>query len=476
MTTSACGITVHGYGAETVARKTLDKENLAALGAEALADLLLEVTRGNRALRQRLRLELSARAGPMDVARDIRKRFAQFRRASGFISWQRQRAFAREVSDLVDLIATRVAPDAPGEAFDLLWTFLQLAPTIHERTDDSNGVIGVAMDDAMAALADLAPGLDLDPEALADRVFEALQDNGYGEFGGAIPALAETLGPSGLERLKTLAKAAEAAPLTGADLARYDFVADEARRSTLAREGRDRTAGMILQDVADLQGDVDAYMARYSAEQLTYHTIAPDVAARLLAAGRAEEALQIIENARARGSGHPASLGRAQWPQPCRTIKPRPAGPALTAICANHLVAFDDPAMHLVLADGQVERDPTPMRQPWKQSRTTVVDQEPCNFLVLAAQGDLFGALRHRRENPTVDRPASNARSQYFFAPCSTQRHANGIDVFYLHGSASKLPGTLPSHRDGKTTGSAEVRSIASKNGLSAPTGGADAF
>ncbi|SIO39118.1 hypothetical protein SAMN05444722_1841 [Rhodovulum sp. ES.010] len=280
MTTSACGITVHGYGAETVARKTLNKENLAALGAETLADLLLEVTRGNRARQQRLRLELSARAGPMDVARDIRKRFAQLRRASGFISWQRQRAFARELSDLVDLIATRVAPDAPGEAFDLLWTFLQLAPNIHERTDDSNGVIGGVMDDAMAAIADLAPRLDLDPGALADRIFEALRDNGYGEFDGAIPALAEALGSSGLERLKTLAKAAKAAPLTGADLARYDFVADEARRSTLAREGRDRTAGLILQDVPICRA---MSMPTWPARHMPEHVLIPEMRSSLMA-------------------------------------------------------------------------------------------------------------------------------------------------------------------------------------------------
>ncbi|TCM76401.1 DUF6880 family protein [Rhodovulum steppense] len=51
MTTFACGITIHGYEVETVARKTINKENLAAIGAEALADLLLDVTRGNSALR-----------------------------------------------------------------------------------------------------------------------------------------------------------------------------------------------------------------------------------------------------------------------------------------------------------------------------------------------------------------------------------------------------------------------------------------
>jgi hypothetical protein len=54
---------------------------------------------------------------------------------------------------------------------------------------------------------------------------------------------------------------------------------------------------MILQDVADLQGDVDAWLSRYTPEQLTFHTIAPEAATRLLAAGRAEEALQLVDRA-----------------------------------------------------------------------------------------------------------------------------------------------------------------------------------
>lgn len=290
-------------GGIPMVKKALNKANLTALGAEALAGLLIEVTRGNAALQRRLRLELSARAGSGEVARDIRKRFAELRRATGFISWRQKGAFAKELSGLVALISTRVAPEAPGEAFDLLWTFLHLSGGIHARTDDSSGVIGDVMSEAMAAIADLAPGLQADPARLAETVFEALQDNGYGAFDGAVPALAEALGSEGLEHLKALATVATTAPLTKTDIARYDFVADPARRTALALEGRNRTAGMILQDIADLQRDVDAYMARYSAEQLTYHTIAPDVARRLLAAGRASEALDIVEAARANGQG-----------------------------------------------------------------------------------------------------------------------------------------------------------------------------
>ena len=49
-----------------------------------------------------------------------------------------------------------------------------------------------------------------------------------------------------------------------------------------------------MADIAYAQGDVDAYMARYSKEQLTYGTIAPDVARRLLDAGRVDEAMQFF--------------------------------------------------------------------------------------------------------------------------------------------------------------------------------------
>ena len=53
-----------------------------------------------------------------------------------------------------------------------------------------------------------------------------------------------------------------------------------------------------MADIAYAQGDVDAYMASYSTEQLTYGTIAADVARRLLDAGRVDEAMQIVLNSR----------------------------------------------------------------------------------------------------------------------------------------------------------------------------------
>jgi len=80
-------------------------------------------------------------------------------------------------------------------------------------------------------------------------------------------------------------------------------VTTSTRTYTTLRDSIHSTASIILADIADLQGDVDAYMSRYSAEQLTYGTIAPDVARRLIDAGRLDEALVIIQRARAAEEG-----------------------------------------------------------------------------------------------------------------------------------------------------------------------------
>ena len=213
----------------------------------------------------------------------------------------------RELGETIGTIESRIAPEDPDLAFELLWSLLHLAPSIQERTDDSHGRVGDVMRDAMDGIEKLAPALSQDAVTLADAIFDALQDNGYGQVDGAVRALAEALGDAGLERLKARAEAAQGAPLTEADLAPYAFISDPERRAESARRSRDLTAGMILQDVADLQNDVDAWLARYTPEQLTFHTIAPGAATRLLAAGRAEEALRLVEGAL------PVAAEKAAW-------------------------------------------------------------------------------------------------------------------------------------------------------------------
>ncbi|WP_414896646.1 DUF6880 family protein [Rhodovulum sp. YEN HP10] len=280
-----------------MAGKALNKKNLLELGADRLAELLLEAVKGDAARQRRVRMALSADRGPEAITADLRKRFASIRRGRSFISRKAQKTLTQELAGLTQLIETRIAPDAPAAAFELLWAELQLAPGLFERTDDSRGTLGEVMGGAMAAIGRLAPRLGLDPATLAETVFDAILDDVYGVFDDAVPALAEALGTTGLARLKALAEAARAAPPGEAELARYAFLSDRDARTGRARAERNRSLDRILRDVADAEGDVDAWLAQYTPEQLTYATIAPDAALRLLATGRAGDALRLIEAA-----------------------------------------------------------------------------------------------------------------------------------------------------------------------------------
>lgn len=286
-----------------MSKKTLNQANLEKLGAEKLAALVMDLVQGSAALQRRARMELSAAQGPREVAADLRKRFASLRRSTSFVDWRKQRALVKDLEGLLGMIETTIVPHDANEAFELLWSFLQLAPSIYERTDDSNGAVGGVMSDAVDLIAAVSPKISKDRKALAERILDAVAEAGYGEFDGIIPATADALGQEGLEHLKRITQDwADAAP-TEHELEQYRAYGLMASAEDSVRRSKDLTRSIILADVADAQGDVDAYMARYSAEQLTYGTIAPDVARRLLDAGRVDEAFDIVIRARSAKEG-----------------------------------------------------------------------------------------------------------------------------------------------------------------------------
>lgn len=293
-----------------MAKKTLNAENLETLGAARLAVLVMDLVQGNAALQRRARMELSAAQGPKDIAADLRKRFVSLRRSTSYVDWRKQKAFVKDLANLLAMIETGVATQDADEAFDLAWSFLQLAPSIHARTDDSNGAIGDILRDAVRLIATLASRINISSNVLAERILDAVAEAGYGEFDGIIPALADALGPDGLDHLKTITEAWAAAGPTAQEIARYRGLGLMSSPEASARRNMDSTRSIILADIADAQRDVDAYMARYTAEQLTYGTIAPDVARRLLDAGRVQEAFDTLTRARDAEAGQAQRLFR----------------------------------------------------------------------------------------------------------------------------------------------------------------------
>ncbi|RZL21870.1 MAG: hypothetical protein EOP64_08655 [Sphingomonas sp.] len=279
---------------------TLNAKNLAALGAERLAELLLDVTAGDPAAKRRLRLELASRSGG-DVASEIRKRLVSIGKSRSFVDWRKVKELARDLEGQREAIAVHVAATRPGEAFDLLWRMLEMAPSIYERCDDSNGAIGSVIDSARDDLGAIAVEAGQPVGALADRVFAAVCANDYGQFAELITLTAPALGPDGLNRLKAQFETLAAnAPIGAPDRERrviglstrgpiYQDDYERGRHGRLVRSA--------LTEIADALGDVDGFADRYSDEERASPAIAAAIAERMLAADRAGEALAALDKA-----------------------------------------------------------------------------------------------------------------------------------------------------------------------------------
>ena len=70
---------------------------LEALGAERLAELLIEISRGNAAAQRRLQLELAGAASPADMAQEIRKRLTAIARSRSFVDWHHRKALVADL-------------------------------------------------------------------------------------------------------------------------------------------------------------------------------------------------------------------------------------------------------------------------------------------------------------------------------------------------------------------------------------------
>ena len=287
-----------------MSKKTLNKENLLALGAEQLADLCLELAQGKADIKRRLRLELTHAAGADALAHEVGKRLATIRRSTGLIEWNKVKAFARDLDTHLAMITEKIAPDAPDTAFDLLWQFVDLAPSVYERVDDSNGAVGDIFRHAITRFEEFGPRTQQNQQALAERIFAALADNGYGQWDYLLRYVGTALTPEGIVALKSAIDAHEVAPPPE----------DSSMKSSAVFPGgggfgcsldqdwpAKRKADDIRrwrQEIADLEGDVDAYLAQFSVEHLENPAFAAKAAVRLLAAGRAGEALPILKSAR----------------------------------------------------------------------------------------------------------------------------------------------------------------------------------
>ena len=266
------------------AKGSLNAKNLEALGAARLAELLMTLCEGNNASKRLLRLALAEQKGPLEMARELRKRLASIARAGSLLDDHQRDELLRELERQRQAICGPIAAHDADLAVDLLWEVLELSGELIERCDDRDAVLRDWFHQASASLGQVALAAGGKPQNLADQVFAAVVSNSYGQFDPIVRDLGPALGPEGLAHLRL----------------RLETLRQQNSGST-----RDKTkpiwlVSIAMLDIADALGDAEAYLAEYRdhhPEALKVPAIAAEVAARLTKAGRAEEALTLLQAA-----------------------------------------------------------------------------------------------------------------------------------------------------------------------------------
>jgi hypothetical protein len=122
-------------------KKTLNANNLKALGTPRLAELLVEISATNAGAKRRLRLELAGAQSPGEVAKEVRKRITTIMRSRSFVDWQNRSTLIEDLEAQRRAIVNQVEKTDPAEALELMWRFVVLANSALERCDDSSGAV-----------------------------------------------------------------------------------------------------------------------------------------------------------------------------------------------------------------------------------------------------------------------------------------------------------------------------------------------
>ena len=271
-------------------RTTPSTETLVALDPARLAGLILGETARNPAFKKIVSAALAAQQGPEAVAAIVDRRLTALEGARGYVDWQKRRAFAADLDATVTVIVTELRALDASAAMDRLRRFLDGADAVLNRVDDASGSIQAVYERASDALVEIAAGLAPDAAArFALGLLPALAGDPFGPFSGLLHDLIPRLAPGALAEIDAgLAALTEAAPKADRPEAAYRR---QAARGQLVR---------LRQALADRRGDVDAFVALECA-------VAPDrpdrvaLARRLLAAGRAAEALDWVRRPRTPG-------------------------------------------------------------------------------------------------------------------------------------------------------------------------------
>lgn len=245
--------------------KKVTPENLKTLGAERLAELLSAAAEGRPDLKRRLRMELAAEQGAEHLLLEVDKRLNTLAASRSKVSWRQRPAFVRDVDSLRTLITSRLATLDSAAAMSRMWILLDVAAQVAQRVRDRDGALEAVF---ARAATDLSAMLRADGSSQpAASLVEAVARNPT-HWAKWLPRILESQSASLVEAALTLISA------------RGDAVVGWMP---------------IIRQMADAAGQVDAYRSTFTEAALKTPAVAAEVARRLLAAGRLEEARAVLE-------------------------------------------------------------------------------------------------------------------------------------------------------------------------------------
>lgn len=261
----------------------LTLESLERLGAARLARLVLHQAEADPIFARAARMEMAASDDSGALAHEIGKRLKTIGRSRSFIEWDKVRPLAQELDQLRAAIAGPLAQSAPADAIELMRLFLSLAQPLFERADDSSGALGGVFRQGGEDLGKLwCHAGAREPHDLAHDILTLIEGDDYGVFDDLPDAASPALGKEGRAALRQMLLERQAS-LGEAERRRFDY-----------------KAGWLLPKLADLDDDVDAYIATVDPDRRNA-LLNAKVAQRLIAHGRCEEALGWIDAPTERG-------------------------------------------------------------------------------------------------------------------------------------------------------------------------------
>jgi uncharacterized protein DUF6880 len=273
-------------GSRMARSKSVTQEDLERLGAPSLAKVLLEHAGSDSVLRKKLGMLMAGTEGAGRLDSELAKRIRTIGRSRSFVDWEKRKGLVQELDHIRSTIGGTLAAQDPKAAAERMWEFIGIADSVLARVGEGVGYLEEVFGEAMVDLGRICAGLPhRNPVAIAHRVLAISEGDGFGSSGALIQHLSEALGPEGRTELR---KATEASLAS----VQKTVVSDSWRL-----DGHRRHLAHRLALLADLEGDVDGYIAAMRAGDMeTVYTA--DIAERLIAASRPAEALDWLKKPR----------------------------------------------------------------------------------------------------------------------------------------------------------------------------------